>query len=145
MTKWVEAMAFPNATEEAVIKFIFELFVLYGLTMEVIMDEGSQFKSHKISSTLCNYHIKHRVTSSYHRQENGQVESTNKVLEAILKKMVSKNRQNWAVELPNALWASRTTWCNTIGYSPYHLVFGKEPIFPIEFEIKTLKMAQEMD
>ena len=72
------------------------------------------------------------------------MESTDKVLKAILKKMVSKNHQNWAVELPNALWVSRTTWRNTIGYSPYHLVFGKEPIFPIEFEIKTLKMAQEI-
>jgi hypothetical protein len=72
------------------------------------------------------------------------VESTNKVLEAILTKIVSTNRQNWATELPNALWAYRTTWHNTTGYSPYHLVFGKEPIFPIEFEIKTLKMAQEI-
>jgi hypothetical protein len=35
-------------------------------------------------------------------------------------------------------------WHNTIVYSPYHLVYGKEPIFPIEFEIKTLRMAQEI-
>jgi hypothetical protein len=144
MTKWVEAVALPNATEEVVIKFLFELFVCYGLPREVIMDGGSQFTTHKISATLRNYHIKHRVTSPYHPQENRQVESTNKVLEAILTKTVSTNRQNWAVELPNALWAYRTTWRNTTGYSPYHLVFGKEPIFPIEFEIKTLRMAQEI-
>lgn len=31
------------------------------------------------------------------------------------------------------------------GYSPYHLVFGKEPIFPIEFEIQTLRIAQEVE
>ena len=72
------------------------------------------------------------------------MESTNKVLEAILTKIVSTNHQNWVVELPNALWTYCTTWCNTTSYSPYHLVFGKEPIFPIEFEIKTLKMAQEI-
>lgn len=33
---------------------------------------------------------------------------------------------------------------NTTGYFPYQLVFSKEPIFPIEFEIKTLRMAQEV-
>jgi hypothetical protein len=44
----------------------------------------------------------------------------------------------------NSLWAYRTTWHNTNGYSPYHIFFGKEPIFPIEFEIKTLIMAQEI-
>ena len=42
------------------------------------------------------------------------------------------------------MWAYRTTWRNTTGYSPYQLVFGKEPIFPIEFEIQTLRTAQEV-
>jgi hypothetical protein len=144
MTKWVEAEALSNATEEVVIKFLFKLFVRYGLPREVITDGGSQFTAHRIMTILENYHIKHRVTSPYHPQENGQVESTNKVLEAILTKTVSTNRQNWATELPNALWAYRTMWHNTTGYSPYHLVYGKEPIFPIEFEIKTLRMAQEI-
>jgi hypothetical protein len=141
MTKWVEEVALPNTTEEVVIKFIFELFIHYGLPMEIITDRGSQFTAHKISTTLCNYHIKHRVTSPYHPQENGQVESTNKVLEEILTKIVSTNRQNCASELPNSLWAYRTTWRHTTRYSPYHLVFGKELIFPIEFDIKTLRMA----
>jgi hypothetical protein len=59
MTKWVEAAALPNATEEEVIKFLFELFVRYGLPREVITDGGSQFTSHKISVTPRNYHIKH--------------------------------------------------------------------------------------
>jgi hypothetical protein len=76
-------------------------------------------------NTLRNYHIKHRVTSPYHPHENKQVESTNKVLEAIFTKIISTNHQNWTVELPNDLWAYRTTWHNTTGYSPYHIVFGK--------------------
>jgi len=36
------------------------------------------------------------------------------------------------------------TWRNTTRYSPYHLVFSKEPIFPTEFEIQTLRIAQEV-
>jgi hypothetical protein len=51
MTKWVEAVALSNATEEAVIKFLFELFVRYGLPREVITDRGSQFTAHKITAT----------------------------------------------------------------------------------------------
>jgi hypothetical protein len=52
MTKWVEAVTLSNATEEVVIKFLFELFVHYGLPREVIIGEGSQFKAHKIMTTL---------------------------------------------------------------------------------------------
>jgi hypothetical protein len=91
MTKWVEAEALPNATEEVVIKFILKLFVCYGLPREVITDGGSQFTAHRITTTLDNYHINNRVSSPYHPQENRQVESTNTVLEAILTKIVSTN------------------------------------------------------
>jgi transposase InsO family protein len=94
MTKWVEAEALPNATEEVVIKFLFKLFICYGLPGEVIIDGGSQFTAHRITTTLDNYHIKHIITSPYHPQANGQVESTNKFLEAILTKTISTNRQN---------------------------------------------------
>ena len=44
-----------------------------------------------------------------------------------------------------ALWAYRTTWCNTIGLSPYDLVYGRSVIFPIEFEIKTLNIATKVN
>jgi transposase InsO family protein len=91
MTKWVEAEAPPNAIEEVVIKFMFKLFVCYGLPREVIIDGGSQFTAHRITTTLKNYHIKNKVTSPYHPQANRKVESTNKVLEAILTKIVSTN------------------------------------------------------
>jgi hypothetical protein len=52
MTKWVEAVALSNAMEEAVIKFLFKLFVCYGLPREVITDGGSQFTAHRIMATL---------------------------------------------------------------------------------------------
>ena len=45
--------------------------------------------------------------------------------------------------MPEALWAYLTMWRPTTRYSPYQLVFGKEPIFPIELEIQTLRPAQK--
>ena len=85
------------------------------------------------------YGIKHRVTSPYHPQANGQVESTNKVLENILTKTVASHRRDWEETLPKSLWEYKTTWRNAIGYSPYEVVYGKIPLFPMEFEVKTLK------
>jgi len=58
------------------------------------------------------YGIKYRVTCPYHPQVNGQIKSTNKVLENILTKVVANHRRNWAKNLPKALWAYRTTWKN---------------------------------
>ena len=73
------------------------------------------------------------------------MESTNKVIEAILTKTVKSHHKDWADRLSKALWAYRTTWRNTTGFSPYDLVYGKSAIFPIEFEIKTLKTTIEVN
>ena len=66
------------------------------------------------------------------------------MIEAILTKTIASHRHDWVSRFPEAFWAYRTTWRNTTGYSPYQLVFGKEPIFPIEFKIQTLRTAQEI-
>ena len=36
-------------------------------------------------------------------------------------------------------------WLNTTGFSPYDLVYGKSIVFPIEFKIKTLNTAMEVN
>jgi len=120
------------------------VFVQYGLPREVITDGGPQFIGHKFTATLKNYNIMHKITTSYHPEANGEGEITNKVVKAILTKTVASHKCDWATQLPEALWEYRMTWRNTTGYSPYQLVFGKEPIFPIEFEIQTLRIAQEI-
>eukprot|EP00253_Pinus_taeda_P005470 PITA_05470 len=144
ITKWVEEEAFPRATEESVIQFLLHLFVRYGLPREIITDGGPQFARNRIAATLNNYHVQHKITTPYHPQGNGQVESSNKIIETILTKTVASHRRDWASRLPKALWAYRTIGRSTIGHSPYQLMFGKQPIFPIEFEIQTLRIAQEV-
>ena len=67
----------------------------------------------------------------------------NKVIESILTKIVKTHHRDWAKRIPEALWAYRTTWHNTIGFSPYEPVYRKNVVFPVEFEIKTLRTTIE--
>lgn len=60
-------------------------------------------------------------------------------------KTIFANHRNWKTKLPEALWAYGTIWHNTTGHSTYYLVFGKEAIFPIEFEINILKTSKEVE
>eukprot|EP00253_Pinus_taeda_P018140 PITA_18140 len=110
VTKWVEAESLPKATEDSVIQFLFHFFVRYGLPREVITDGGPQFVGNKLAATLNNYHVQHNITTPYRSQANGQVESSNKVIESILTKTIAAHRRDWAARLPEALWAYRTTW-----------------------------------
>ena len=90
------------------------------------------------------YKIKHQKSTPNHPQANGQVESTNKVIEAILTKTFHLHIRDWAENLLEALWAYHTTWRNTIGHTPYELVYGKQVLFPIEFQIQTYKTTVKL-
>lgn len=110
MMKWVEAKALIRANEEVVLTFLFEeIFVRFGMPRELVTDGEPPFNSHDFKATPQKYHIHHKMTTPYHPQANGQVKSTNKVIEAILTKTVKENRKNWSQRLLEALWAYRTT------------------------------------
>eukprot|EP00253_Pinus_taeda_P007145 PITA_07145 len=111
---------------------------------EIVTDQGSQFTSKMMERLMEEYKIKHRKSTPYHPQANGQVESTNKVIEGILTKTAHLHRRGWAKRLPKALWTYRTTWRNTTGHTPYELVYGKQVLFPIEFQVKTFKMEVKL-
>lgn len=143
--KWVEARALPRETEKTMVDFpFFDIFVRFVVPKEIITDQGTQFVSKLMQGIVQKYQITHRKSTPYHPQANGQVESTNKVLETILTKTVQLHKKDWSDRLPEALWAYRITWRNTTGFSPYELVYGNKVLLPIEFQIKTFNMAADL-
>ena len=60
-------------------------------------------------------------------------------------KVVQMNRKDWSEKLRDALWAYRITWKNTTRFNPYQLVYGKEAMLPIEFQIHTFQIAAELE
>ena len=59
-----------------------------------------------------------------------------------MKKTVIKNQRNWHTALPNALWEDRVTPNNSLGVSPYTLVYGKESILPSNILLPSSQLAQ---
>ncbi|XP_075085101.1 uncharacterized protein LOC142168332 [Nicotiana tabacum] len=64
--------------------------------------------------------------------ENGQAESTNKIIINNLKKRLEKSKGNWPEEFPGVLWAYRTTTKTAMGETPFSLVYGSEALIPVE-------------
>ena len=110
----------------------------------IVTNQGTQFTSKLMKELTTKYGIRHCKSSPYHPQANGQVESTNKVLESILTKTICLHHKDWADRLPEDLWAYRITWRNTTGHTPYELVYVKQVLLTIEFRVKTFRMAAQL-
>eukprot|EP00253_Pinus_taeda_P029173 PITA_29173 len=101
-----ETKVIKATTEEKVAEFLREnIFYKFGYPRELVTDQGSQFTSNLVEDILTHHKIKHRTSTPYHPQENGQVEVTNRALEGILTKIVRNNRKDWADRLVEATWA----------------------------------------
>ena len=64
-------------------------------------------------------------TSVYHREANGLVERFNGTLKHMLKKFTSNEVDKWDKYLPYLLFAYREVPCQSTGYSPFELLYGR--------------------
>ena len=133
-TKWVEAYAIPNQ-EAVTVAFCFETFInTFGYPDIILTDQGRNFESALIKEMCARLKIDKRTTSAYHPQCNGQTERFNRTMNAMLAQYVSVNQNDWDVLIPSVLFAYRTAVHNSTGFSPYKLLFGREPKQPIDFQ-----------
>ena len=91
------------------------------------------------------YHITLGHSTAYYPQGNGLVESSNKSLVKIIKKLLQENKKSWHLKLINALWADRICIKRSIGTSPFEIVYGVQALFPVSLAVPVMKLIQEQE
>ena len=125
-TRWVEAISLRKVNEDAVMDFLQDhIMTRFGVPISLVFYNASYFSSIKIIEFANEKGMKLYYSPNYYPQGNGLAESTNKNLIRILKKTIIENQRSWNVALPNALWANRVIPKNSLGVSPYTLLYGK--------------------
>ena len=107
--------------------------------MTIISDNGRQFDSQGFREFYSNLGIKNQFSSPGHPQANGQTEVTNRTLLKIIKTRLDDAKGAWPKELPNVLWAYRTTARTPIGETPFRLTYGTEAVIPVKVGVTSIR------
>jgi len=115
----------------------------FGFPIKIITDNAAAFKSKKMINFYNKYHIKLGHSTTYYPQGNGLEEFSNKSLLNIIEKLLEENMKTWNKKLINTLWEDRLTTKNSIGTSPYELLYGMEAISPSSLRVSVMKILHE--
>jgi hypothetical protein len=139
----VEAIPTKKTMEEVVMKFLEEnIITRFGVPTKITTDNAKDFNSMVLNEFCFKYGIVLSHSSNYYPQGNGLVESSNKNIMNIVKKIVGENKKSWDGKIKYALWADRTTTKTSTRKTPFELVYGMEVWLPINLQIPNLKLAQ---
>ena len=131
-TKFAVAVPTKDQKARTVAKALWENFLVhYGFPSRLHSDQGRDFESRKIRE-LCSLIGAEKVrTTPYHPQGN-PVERFNRTLLSMLGTLEDKDKQHWRDFVKPLVHAYNCTINDTTGYSPYELMFGRQPTLPVD-------------
>jgi hypothetical protein len=93
-TKWVEAISTRKSTGSVVIDFLEEnVLSIFSCPRKIVTDNAQAFKYMPTVIFCQKYNIILGHSMAYYPQGNGLVESSNKILITIIKKVLNKNKK----------------------------------------------------
>jgi len=99
---------------------------------EILADRGSCFVSSEFRDFCDKYHIRLLYTAAYKPDSNGVCERRNDVLKSTLAKHVNEYHTNWDHFVHIAAFSSNIATHRVTGFSPYSLLYQREPFLPCD-------------
>ena len=132
-TRWVEVFALPDMTAVAVARVLAEeVFSRYGCPKRLHSDCAANFRSQVIAELCRIMGIDKSNTTAFHPEGNSRCERVNRTILGMLSKYLSENHSEWDLHLPLLMMGYRAQIHRSLGYSPFYLMFGREPKLPVD-------------
>ena len=99
----------------------------HGLPSTFVTDRDKLFTSRYWKTLVTAMGTKHKLSTAYHPQTDGQTERSNQTLEQYLRHYVNYAQDNWVALLPMAQLALNNVENDTTKISPFFANYGKDP------------------
>lgn len=131
-TKYALALPTPNQKARTVARFLWENFIShYGFPERLHSDQGPDFESRTIKELCQLAGIRKVRTTPYHPRGN-PVERFNRTLLGMLGTLENHKKTHWREHVRPLVHAYNCTKNEVTGFTPYELMFGRQPRLPVD-------------
>lgn len=132
-TRYAQVIPTRNQTAQTTAEVLFNNYIVhYGIPERLHSDQGANFES-KVIEELCRMTgITKSCTTSYHPQSNGMCKRFNRTLLNMLGTLEPEQKKNWKTYIGPLVHAYNCTQHDSTGFSPYYLMFGRNPRLPVD-------------
>lgn len=106
-------------------------FSRFGFPLSILSDLGTELQSQLMQVFLHEFNISQIRTSVHHPMTNGACEKMNGTLKSMLTAICDQYPYSWDTVLPWVLFAYREVPVETLGCSPFELLFGRSVTGPL--------------
>ncbi|XP_077993259.1 uncharacterized protein LOC144447231 [Glandiceps talaboti] len=131
-TRFPEAIPLRSINAQRIVKALTKFFTLVGLPKSVQSDQGSNFMSNLFQQVLHQLGIEQYKSSAYHPESQGALERFHQTLKNMIRTYCFENEKDWDEGVHLVLFAARETVQESLGFSPFELVFGHSVRGPLK-------------
>ena len=135
-TKYSVAVATRDQKASTVARVIIQDWIQrLGIPLRIHSDQAKNFASQVVAAVCEVYGFAKSRTTAYHAAGNGQCERFNRTLHNLLKVLSKEKKERWTEYLSEATHIYNCTPHSSTGFSPFYLLFGREPNLPIDIAL----------
>ena len=143
-TRYPEAVALPSIETERVAEALIAMFSRVGIPSEMLMEHESRVTIEVMNEVSRLLSLQQLTTIPYRPYSKGPVERFHAMLKRVLLTMCAERPNDWDKYLPALLFAVREIPQESLGFSPFELLYGRNVRGPMQI-LRELWSVEETD
>ena len=134
-SRYVILKALPSKHAIGIVKALDECFSEFGLPLNVLTDNGSEFENFELREYLKNLHIHKQKICPYRPTSNSVIERKMAELGKTIK-MLRSEGQDWDENLKIVQYSINMRFNRSLGFSSFEIFLGWRPLLPSLIDFK---------